>query len=102
MIVLLPLIFLHDTTIMTTPIEAYATTTTNLTNGSTIVTDGPADAKANTSAVAAPQSAKPVLEEFSVPSGSRPHDVAPAPDGTVWYTAQGSSELGRLDPATSE
>ncbi len=26
--------------------------------------------------------------------------MAPAPDGTVWYTAQGSGELGRLDPAT--
>jgi virginiamycin B lyase len=26
--------------------------------------------------------------------------VAPAPDGAVWYTAQGSGELGRLDPAT--
>jgi virginiamycin B lyase len=28
--------------------------------------------------------------------------VAPAPDGTVWYTAQGSGELGRLDPRTGE
>jgi len=28
--------------------------------------------------------------------------VAPAPDGTVWYTAQRSGELGRLDPATGE
>ena len=37
-----------------------------------------------------------------VPDGARPHDVAPAPDGTVWYTAQGSGELGRLDPATGE
>lgn len=35
-----------------------------------------------------------------MPRGSRPHDVAPAPDGSVWYTAQGSGELGRLDPAT--
>ena len=26
--------------------------------------------------------------------------MAPAPDGGVWYTAQGSGELGRLDPAT--
>ena len=41
-----------------------------------------------------------ILQSFPVPSGSRPHDVAPAPDGTVWYTAQGSGELGRLDPAT--
>jgi virginiamycin B lyase len=42
----------------------------------------------------------PALQEYAVPPGSRPHDVAPAPDGTVWYTAQGSGELGRLDPAT--
>ncbi len=35
-----------------------------------------------------------------MPSGSHPHDVAPAPDGTVWYTAQATGELGRLDPAT--
>ena len=37
---------------------------------------------------------------FPVPDGARPHDVAPAPDGTVWYTAQGQGALGRLDPAT--
>ena len=37
------------------------------------------------------------VEEFAVPAGSRPHDVAVADDGTVWYTAQGSGELGRLD-----
>jgi virginiamycin B lyase len=35
-----------------------------------------------------------------VPPGSGPHDVAPAPDGSVWYTAQRTGELGRLDPAT--
>ena len=40
------------------------------------------------------------LQEYPVPAGSRPHDVAPAPDGAVWYTAQGSGALGRLDPAT--
>ncbi|MCZ7542919.1 MAG: lyase [Anaerolineae bacterium] len=42
------------------------------------------------------------MEEYPVPAGARPHDVAPAPDGTVWYTAQRSGELGRLDPATGE
>ena len=36
---------------------------------------------------------------FEVPKGDRPHDVAPAPDGTVWYTGQGAGVLGRLDPA---
>lgn len=43
-----------------------------------------------------------VIEEFPVPSGSRPHDVAPASDGTIWYTAQGSGDLGHLDPNTGE
>ncbi len=42
------------------------------------------------------------LETFDVPAGSRPHDVAPAADGGVWYTAQGSGELGHLDPDTGE
>jgi virginiamycin B lyase len=37
---------------------------------------------------------------FPVPAGARPHDVAPAPDGTVWYTAQRQGALGRLDPAS--
>jgi virginiamycin B lyase len=40
------------------------------------------------------------LQEYDVPGGSSPHDVAPAADGTVWYTAQAAGELGRLDPAT--
>ena len=39
---------------------------------------------------------------FSVPQGARPHDVAPAPDGTVWYTGQGAGHLGRLDPKTGK
>jgi virginiamycin B lyase len=42
------------------------------------------------------------LQEYPVPAGSHPHDVAPAPDGAVWYTAQATGELGRLDPATGE
>jgi virginiamycin B lyase len=45
----------------------------------------------------------PLIQEFPVPLGSRPHDVAPMPNGTlVWYTAQGSGELGKLDPNTGE
>jgi virginiamycin B lyase len=40
------------------------------------------------------------LAEFAVPRGSHPHDVAPAADGGVWYTAQAIGALGRLDPAT--
>jgi virginiamycin B lyase len=44
-----------------------------------------------------------VMQEFPVPLGSRPHDVAPIPNGTaVWYTAQDSGELGKLDPTTGK
>lgn len=39
---------------------------------------------------------------YPVPSGSRPHDVAPAPDGSVWYTSQPKGVLGRLDPKTGK
>ncbi|MEX2631321.1 MAG: hypothetical protein WD341_15410 [Tistlia sp.] len=39
---------------------------------------------------------------FELPEGARPHDVAPAPDGKVWYTAQHQGALGILDPATGE
>jgi virginiamycin B lyase len=38
--------------------------------------------------------------EYPVPAGTHPHDVAPARDGGVWYTAQGSGELGWLNPKT--
>ncbi len=38
------------------------------------------------------------VQEYPVPSGSRAHDVAPASDGGVWYTAQGAGSLGYLDP----
>jgi virginiamycin B lyase len=37
---------------------------------------------------------------FPVPAGSRAHDVAPAADGGVWYTAQTRGKLGWLDPAS--
>jgi virginiamycin B lyase len=44
----------------------------------------------------------PTITEFDVPAGTHPHDVAPASDGTVWYTAQHTGALGRLDPETGE
>src|SRR3954468_8030708 len=37
---------------------------------------------------------------YDVPKGAHPHDVAPAPDGRVWYTAQSQGALGILDPKT--
>ena len=30
------------------------------------------------------------------------HDVYPAADGTVWFTAQSAGKLGRLDPKTGK
>jgi virginiamycin B lyase len=46
--------------------------------------------------------AQPRFEEFPVPPDDRPHDVAPAPDGRVWYTGQRAGVLGVLDPATGD
>lgn len=60
----------------------------------------PATATAPSTAVAAAGTVEASVQTYPVPKGSRPHDVAPAPDGSVWYTAQATGELGRLDPAT--
>lgn len=51
---------------------------------------------------AAPTAAEVEIEEFAVPAGARPHDIAPGPEGIVWYTAQGQGALGRLDPASGD
>ncbi len=51
---------------------------------------------------ATPDTTTGMIQEYSVPVGSGPHDVAPSPDGTVWYTAQRAGALGRLDPAGGE
>jgi virginiamycin B lyase len=41
------------------------------------------------------------IQNYSVPDGAHPHDVAPEPAGGIlWYTAQHQAALGRLDPAT--
>jgi virginiamycin B lyase len=70
----------------TTTSVALESTTTEL-GATTTSTLGPADL---------------TIEAFPVPAGSHPHDVAPAADGGVWYTAQGLGELGWLNPATGE
>jgi virginiamycin B lyase len=44
----------------------------------------------------------PLIKEFPVPLGSHPHDVAPAKNGSVWYTAQHLGELGILDPISGQ
>jgi virginiamycin B lyase len=40
------------------------------------------------------------IREYPVPSGSHPHDVAPARNGGVWWTAQAVGKLGLLDPSS--
>lgn len=42
------------------------------------------------------------FDSFAVPAGSAPHDVAPEPDGAVWYTAQAQGAVGRLDPRSGK
>lgn len=53
-------------------------------------------------ALAGPPSLAAEVRTYPVPDGAHPHDVAPAPDGSVWYTAQGQGALGRLDPDTGD
>ncbi len=61
-------------------------------------------------AIADPVTVWPVLgapsglsvQEYEVPQGSHPHDVAPARDGGVWYTAQTAGALGYLDPTSGK
>jgi virginiamycin B lyase len=39
---------------------------------------------------------------YQLPPGAYPHDVAPAADGTVWYSGQAKGILGRFDPRTGQ
>jgi len=82
-----------------TSIDSPATSTTSLVVSSSAVTT----VGQPTSTISPTKSpASLVIESFPVPAGARPHDVAPAVDGGVWYTAQGSGELGWLDPETGD
>ena len=40
--------------------------------------------------------AKMEMRTFPVLAGAGAHDVYPAPDGAVWFTAQSAGKLGRL------
>ena len=65
---------------------------------------GPPAAPA-TQTSAAPSSARadgPAIQRFDVPDGAGPHDVSPAADGGVWFTAQHAGYLGHLDPKSGE
>lgn len=39
---------------------------------------------------------------YNLAEGSYPHDVAPAVDGTVWFTGQHQGFLGRFDPKSGK
>ena len=53
-------------------------------------------------AMCAAAGAEPRVSYFPVTAGAHPHDVAAAPDGNVWYTAQSQGALGILDPKTGK
>lgn len=55
---------------------------------------------ATTAAASPSEGTQLTLREYRVPAGTHPHDVAPAVDGGVWYTAQRTGELGWLNPRT--
>lgn len=54
-------------------------------------------------AIGSVQAQQASFDSFTVPAGSAPHDVAPAPDGdAVWFTAQAKGAAGRLDPRSGK
>src|SRR5688500_1747072 len=55
-----------------------------------------------TLATAAVAAAETRVSYFPVTASSRPHDVAPAADGTVWYSGQRAGYLGHVDPKTGK
>jgi len=71
-------------------------------DGGVVVRTGPPADTTTAIASAAQSATRPpidfVMQEYPVTRGQGPHDVAPARDGGVWYTAQLSGELGWLDP----
>src|SRR5882672_4710938 len=53
-----------------------------------------------TAATATAQAAQ--VSYYQLPPGSYPHDVAAAPDGSVWFSGQQQGFAGRFDPATGK
>ena len=52
-------------------------------------------------AVGLPQAVRAAeMTFYQLPAGAYPHDVAPAPDGTVWISGQRQGFAGRFDPKT--
>jgi virginiamycin B lyase len=53
-------------------------------------------------ALAIPGAPAAEMTFYQLPEGAYPHDVAPAPDGTVWFTGQRQGFMGRFDPKTGK
>jgi virginiamycin B lyase len=49
-----------------------------------------------------PAHARMAMQTLPVLTGAGAHDVYPAADGMVWFTAQSAGKLGRLDPRTGK
>lgn len=47
-----------------------------------------------------PPSVLHTSQTFAIPAGKYAHDVAASADGSVWWTAQSTGELGLFDPRT--
>ena len=95
----------EDATSSTTSPATTATTSTTTTTLSTTTTSEPTTTTSEPTTTTTEPLFDPeslTIEAYPVPAGSRPHDVAPAADGGVWYTAQSSGDLGWLDPDTGE
>jgi virginiamycin B lyase len=53
-------------------------------------------------AIGAAQARAAEMTFYQLPSGAYPHDVAPAPDGSVWISGQRQGFAGRFDPKTGQ
>jgi virginiamycin B lyase len=88
------------------PVTGEPTTTATTTTAPAVPATTSTVAAATTTTTVPPPTIVPASDlevvVFAVPSGAHPHDVAPAADGGVWYTAQHQGALGYLDPNTGE
>lgn len=71
-------------------------------NGGTIMVRDIAATMAALLMMSSALAAETRVSYFPVLPGAQPHDVAAAPDGTIWYTAQQHGALGILDPKTGK
>jgi virginiamycin B lyase len=82
------------------PIDGVVVRTTSPIPSASAASTAPPATSSASAPTSTPDLSAVKLVEFPVGRGQGPHDVAPAPDGGVWYTAQRTGELGYLDPKT--